>query len=114
MCINLLLASIKGAAGIIGSSSALIADAIHSATDVIASAAACFGLWVADKEHPSFPYWKAETKRGFLVGKWMLTFKPDQVFVALEKEGTASALLKEAGVEVILVEESNVDKKAKR
>jgi hypothetical protein len=44
------------------------------------------------------------------VGKWLLTFKPDQVFVAKEKEGTASALLKEAGVEVILVEESGVGK----
>ena len=57
------------------------------------------------------PYWKAETKRGFLVGKWMLAFKPDQVFVAREKEGTASTLLKEAGVEVILVKEQNVNKK---
>ena len=43
--------------------------------------------------------------------KWMLTLKPDQVFVVREKEGTASALLKEAGVEVILVEEPNMDKK---
>ena len=56
VCINLLLASGKGAAGVIGGSSALIADAIHSATDVIASAATCFGLWLAGKEHPSFPY----------------------------------------------------------
>lgn len=63
VCINLLLASGKGAAGIFGGSSALIADAIHSATDVIASAATCFGLWLAGKEHPSFPYglYKAET-----------------------------------------------------
>jgi cation diffusion facilitator family transporter len=63
VCINLFLASGKGAAGIIGGSSALIADAIHSAADVIASAATCFGLWLAGKEHPSFPYglYKAET-----------------------------------------------------
>ena len=63
VCINLLLASGKGIAGVIGGSSALLADAIHSATDVIASAATCFGLWLAGKEHPSFPYglYKAET-----------------------------------------------------
>jgi len=45
------------------------------------------------------------------VGKWLLGFKRDQVLVAREKEGTASALLKEAGVEVILVENSDVCKK---
>jgi cation diffusion facilitator family transporter len=66
---------------------------------------------ISAREYVPNPYWKAETKRGFLVGKWLLTFKPDQVFVAIEKEGTASALLKEAGVEVILVEESGVGKK---
>ena len=61
--INLLLASGKGVAGVIGGSSALLGDAIHSATDVIASASTFFGLWLAGKEHPSFPYglYKAET-----------------------------------------------------
>ncbi len=45
------------------SSTALIGDAIHSATDVLASIAAYIGLWVAGREHPSFPYglYKAET-----------------------------------------------------
>jgi len=66
---------------------------------------------ISGRDYVRNPYWKAETKRGFLVGKWLLTFKPDQVCVAIEREGTASALLKEAGVEVILVEQSNVDKK---
>lgn len=66
---------------------------------------------ISSREYVQNPYWQAETKRGFLVGKWLLGFKPDQVCVAREKEGTASALLKEAGVEVILVEDSDVDKK---
>lgn len=65
---------------------------------------------ISRREYVQNPYWQAETKRGFLVGKWLLDFKPDQVFVAREKEGTASALLKEAGVEVILVENPDVDK----
>lgn len=61
--LNLLLSSGKGVAGVIGGSSALVADAIHSATDVVASAAAYTGLWLAGKKHPAFPYglYKAET-----------------------------------------------------
>ncbi|NNK85731.1 MAG: cation diffusion facilitator family transporter [Desulfobacterales bacterium] len=61
--LNLLLSVGKGIAGILGGSSALIGDAIHSATDVVGSAAAYVGLWLAGKNHPSFPYglYKAET-----------------------------------------------------
>ena len=61
--LNLLLSLGKGTAGVMGGSAALIGDAIHSATDVIGSAAAYFGLWVAGKKHPAFPYglYKAET-----------------------------------------------------
>lgn len=63
MALNLSLALSKGVAGIFANSTALISDAIHSATDVLASAAAYIGLWVAGKRHPSFPYglYKAET-----------------------------------------------------
>lgn len=61
--LNLALATGKGIAGVAASSTALIGDAIHSATDVLASLAAYVGLWVAGREHPSFPYglYKAET-----------------------------------------------------
>jgi len=61
--LNLTLAIGKGVAGVASSSTALIGDAIHSATDVLASIAAFIGLWVAGREHPSFPYglYKAET-----------------------------------------------------
>lgn len=53
------------------------------------------------------PHWQAETKKGFLVGKWLLGFKPDQVVVVEKKEGTAAALLSEAGVELILSSDLN-------
>jgi hypothetical protein len=46
---------------------------------------------ISGREYVQNPYWNAETKRGFLVGKWLLGFKPDQVLVAREREGTASA-----------------------
>ncbi len=61
--INLFLAIGKGIAGVASGSTALLGDAIHSATDVLASVAAFIGLWVASREHPSFPYglYKAET-----------------------------------------------------
>ena len=61
--LNIALAVVKGVAGVASSSTALIGDAIHSATDVLASIAAFVGLWVAGHEHPSFPYglYKAET-----------------------------------------------------
>jgi cation diffusion facilitator family transporter len=61
--LNIALAAGKGIAGVASSSTALIGDAIHSGTDVLASMAAFVGLWVAGREHPSFPYglYKAET-----------------------------------------------------
>ncbi len=61
--INLALAAAKGVAGAISGSTALIGDAIHSGTDVLASLATYVGLYVAGREHPSFPYglYKAET-----------------------------------------------------
>ncbi len=63
ICLNILLAAGKGVAGVLSGSTALIGDAIHSATDVLASSAIFVGLWVAGREHPSFPYglYKAET-----------------------------------------------------
>ncbi len=54
--INLFLAVVKAAAGIIGNSYALIADAIESATDVFTSLGVFFGLKMAakpaDESHP--------------------------------------------------------------
>ncbi len=61
--LNLCLALGKGVAGVVSGSTALLGDAIHSGTDVLASMATYVGLWVAGREHPSFPYglYKAET-----------------------------------------------------
>lgn len=60
---NLLLALIKGAAGVLGHSYALIADAIESLADVLTSAIVWFGLRAAargpDQDHP-YGHGKAE------------------------------------------------------
>jgi len=51
------------------------------------------------------PYKDVERKRGFLVGKWLLSLKPDQVLIARTHGGTAEALLKEAGVQILSARE---------
>lgn len=63
IALNMLLAICKGVAGVLSGSAALVGDAIHSATDVFASTAVFIGIWLAGREHPSFPYglYKAET-----------------------------------------------------
>src|SRR5690554_7226702 len=67
---NLLLAIIKGVAGIFGNSYALIADAIESTADVFSSLLVLFGIRYAnrppDENHP-YGHGKAEPLVTFLV-----------------------------------------------
>src|SRR5690625_724632 len=60
---NLILAVIKGIGGVLGNSRALIADAFHSASDVVSSIAVLVGIKAAqkppDSEHP-YGHGKAE------------------------------------------------------
>lgn len=70
MLINLLLSAGKGAAGIVGNSYALIADAIESLTDVLSSVIILVGLTIAmrpaDEDHP-YGHGKAEPLAATLV-----------------------------------------------
>lgn len=54
--VNLILAIIKGVGGVMGNSRALVADAVHSASDVVSSIAVYIGVRAAqkppDREHP--------------------------------------------------------------
>lgn len=54
--VNIILAIIKGIGGIMGNSRALVADAAHSASDVVSSVAVYIGIRAAqkppDREHP--------------------------------------------------------------
>lgn len=74
--INLMLAFIKGAAGILGNSYALIADAIESASDIFASVIVWFGLKVAskapDQDHP-YGHGKAEPLATMMVALFLIT-----------------------------------------
>jgi cation diffusion facilitator family transporter len=67
---NLLLSVIKGVAGVLGNSKALIADAFHSASDVISSVVVLVGIKAASKppdhDHP-YGHGKAELVAAIIV-----------------------------------------------
>ena len=67
---NIILAIVKAVIGYIGNSKALLADAVHSASDVIGSLAVLFGLRAAkqppDEDHP-YGHGKAESISAIIV-----------------------------------------------
>jgi len=73
---NAILACIKGAAGILGNSYALIADAIESTTDILSSVIVLMGLRYArkpaDENHP-YGHGKIEPLVTFLVVGFLIT-----------------------------------------
>jgi cation diffusion facilitator family transporter len=73
--VNLILAIIKGVIGVISNSRALIADALHSASDVAGSLAVYVGLRAAklppDRDHP-YGHGKAENIAAIIVAVLMV------------------------------------------
>jgi len=73
---NVAMAIIKGVAGVIGNSYALIADAIESTADVLASGIVLFGMQYAkrpaDKNHP-YGHGKIEPLLTFIVVAFLVT-----------------------------------------
>lgn len=72
---NILMASVKGAAGILGHSDALIADAIESCADIFSSILVLFGIHYAskpaDEDHP-YGHGKVEPLITFAVVGFLL------------------------------------------
>lgn len=72
---NLILTILKAMAGIFGGSSAMVADAMHSASDIIASAVVYVSLKIArkpaDEDHP-FGHGKAEAISSAIVGLMLI------------------------------------------
>ncbi|HLQ95626.1 MAG TPA: cation diffusion facilitator family transporter [Pseudogracilibacillus sp.] len=68
--VNILLAVLKGVGGLIAGSKALLADALHSASDVAGSVVVLFAVKIAhkppDKEHP-YGHGKAENIASIIV-----------------------------------------------
>ena len=75
MVVNTLLIFIKLAGGIFGSSSAMIADAVHSISDFITDFGVLAGLKFiskpADKNHP-YGHGRLETAISFLMGLFII------------------------------------------
>ncbi|PGT80642.1 cation diffusion facilitator family transporter, partial [Bacillus sp. AFS040349] len=67
---NIVLAIVKGAVGVIAESRALVADAVHSASDVAGSLAVFIGVRAAkqppDEDHP-YGHGKAESIAAIIV-----------------------------------------------
>ncbi|UOY94128.1 cation diffusion facilitator family transporter [Ectobacillus sp. JY-23] len=67
---NVILAAVKAIVGFLGNSTALIADAVHSASDVVGSLAVLFGIRAAnrppDEDHP-YGHGKAEPISAIIV-----------------------------------------------
>src|SRR5690625_7070819 len=67
---NLFLAIIKGVGGVISGSRALIADSLHSASDIVSSVVILFAVRISnkppDKEHP-YGHVKAEDIASIIV-----------------------------------------------
>ena len=72
---NIILTAFKAFAGIVGGSSAMVADATHSASDIVASAVVYISLKIAkkpaDDEHP-FGHGKAEAISTSIVGLMLI------------------------------------------
>jgi cation diffusion facilitator family transporter len=61
---------------------------------------------ILDREYIQNPYAEECTRRGLLVGRWILGRKPDQVAVAKKEENAAMALLEESGVDIVVSEKN--------
>lgn len=56
---------------------------------------------ILQREYVENPYKDVERRRGVLVGRWLLSFKPDEVVIPERKGGSAEIMLEEAGVAVV-------------
>jgi len=84
MAVNIVLAIVKIAAGIVGNSYALIADGIESTTDIVSSLVVWTGLKIsslpADDDHP-YGHGKSESIAGAIVALALLAAA---VFIAIQ------------------------------
>ncbi len=94
---NTLLAIIKGLAGFLGNSYALIADAIESTTDIFSSLLVLFGLKYAnlppDKNHP-YGHGRIEPLITFLVVGFLITSATVIAYESIQNIGTPHDLPK--------------------
>lgn len=84
IAVNVLLATIKGAAGILGNSNALLADAIESTADIFGSLAVLVGLKMASKPaDANHPYGHGKLEPLAAVGVALFLFGA-AIFIAVQ------------------------------
>lgn len=94
IAVNLLLAVLKAVGGILGNSRALVADAAHSASDVVSSIAVLVGIRAAqkppDSEHP-YGHGKSENVATLIVAILLVVVGFEIIYNAIVSlmEGTA-------------------------
>jgi len=90
---TLLLTAVKAVVGYLSGSAALLADAVHSGSDVVAIFASWLGLKFAErKPTETFPYgfYKAETLATFLISGFILYAGVELLIEGVRKLGTTS------------------------
>lgn len=104
--VNIALAILKGVVGVLANSKALIADAIHSASDVIGSFAVYIGLRAAkeppDAEHP-YGHGKAESIAAIIVSVLLLFVGFEVGYSSIRSFFTASEPTKPFALIVIVI-----------
>ncbi len=86
LIVNILLSAFKFAVGVIGKSQAVVADAVHSLSDVGTDFAVLFGVkfWSspADSEHP-YGHWRIETLITAIIGIALFVAGVDIVYKSI-------------------------------
>jgi cation diffusion facilitator family transporter len=94
IAVNLLLAVLKAVAGILGNSRALVADAAHSASDVVSSIAVLVGIRAAqkppDSEHP-YGHGKSENVATLIVAILLVVVGFEIIYNAIVSLMTGTA-----------------------
>src|SRR5690625_696876 len=80
--VNLLLTILKGIGGFLSGSRALLADALHSASDVVGSVVILFAVKIAnkppDEEHP-YGHGKAENIASMIVALLLIVIRIEEL-----------------------------------
>ncbi len=111
--VNILLAVLKGIGGILSGSRALLADALHSASDIVSSVVILFAVKIAnkppDKEHP-YGHGKAENIASMIVALLLIvvgfeiSISSIKVFFGEMPTAPTSIALVIVGISIVLKE----------
>lgn len=112
--VNIILTVFKITAGVVGNSNAMIADGVHSASDIVTSVGVLFGNFVAKKpqdDDHNYGHEKAETLAAFVLSMilivvgWEIGFKSAKLLFNLQDVKIPTVLPLAAAVVSIIFKE---------